>query len=478
MPGYLERIRRGRVTAMTSDLRMRFLMPVFMVLTGLAIHGATLLNHDVAWFSWGAREWLHGAVIGSDITDPNFPLAFLIYVPAAMLSGPAGLGLAVKAWLLVLAATIMALAWKDVAPGQRIVVFGTLAVFVIFGWPREFAQREQFAMLLVFPYILPADRRGWRAIVIGVLAGVGFALKPHFLIVWMLVEICRKAFRAEQAALICAGLLYALLLVTVFRDFTFGLLPSTLKFYGAFNRPDSAHLVILPVLLALIGLGLAIRAQDSLAKALALAATGFAIAGALQMKFYPYQLLPAWGFATFALAALLLHQDRLTRNIAMACFAFAGIYQMNPALKWWSDVEQREVMQPLLSATLEGARTFTVISIHPYPAFPTAVHTEKERGIRYIGSASSHWFLPAAATGNARAIELARDQAMRDILKHPDIVLVDTQWRRHTSLTGTFNGLIFLLGDASFAQQWSAYRKTGTIGPFLVFRRGEHEDMQ
>jgi hypothetical protein len=31
--------------------------------------------------------------------------------------------------------------------------------------------------------------------------------------------------------------------------------------------------------------------------------------------------------------------------------------------------------------------------------------------------------------------------------------------------------LAFLLDDAAFAAQWSAYRKTGSVGEFLVFRR-------
>jgi hypothetical protein len=60
---------------------------------------------------------------------------------------------------------------------------------------------------------------------------------------------------------------------------------------------------------------------------------------------------------------------------------------------------------------------------------------------------------------------------MHDILKRPDIVLVDTQWRQHTTLPTNFDGLAFLLDDASFAEQWSAYRKAGTVGEFLVFRR-------
>lgn len=190
---------------MDLKYRMHVLIPMLALLAGLMIHKSALLNHDVAWFAWGAREWLHGLAIGRDITDPNFPLAFLIYVPAALLAGPLGLELAVKVWLLSLAALVIALAWQDVARRQRIVVFGTLAVFVVLGWPREFAQREQFAMLLVFPYVLPADRRGWRAIAVGILGGIGFAIKPHFLIAWVILEINRKLFRAEQVALACTG---------------------------------------------------------------------------------------------------------------------------------------------------------------------------------------------------------------------------------------------------------------------------------
>jgi len=459
---------------MSLRYRMHVLIPILALLAGMIIHGSYLLNHDVAWFAWGAREWLNGLVIGKDITDPNFPLAFLIYVPAALLAEPLGFSLAVKAWLLLLAALVIVLAWRDVAPRQRVAVFGTLAIFVVLAWPREFAQREQFAMLLVFPYVLPAARRGWRAIVVGILGGIGFAIKPHFLIAWLMLEVSRKLFRAEQVALVCTGAIYALSLPIVFPEFTSGLLPSTLEFYSAFNRLDSVHLVVLPVGFALLALGLAFRVQDGPARAPALAGFGFAIAGALQMKFYDYQFLPAWGFITVALAALVTSQGKFIRNVAIPSLVIAVLLQARPAVAWWSDVEQREATQPQLSAALQGARTFTVIAVHPYPAFPTAVRAEEEMGIRYIGSASSHWFLPAAANGNVRAGQRARDHAMRDILKHPDIVLVDTQWRRHTTLPSSFDGLEFLLDDASFAKQWSAYRKIGSVSTFLVFRRDGH----
>lgn len=451
--------------------RMQFLIPMLALLAGWMIHRSALLNHDVAWFAWGSREWLHGLAIGKDITDPNFPLAFLIYVPAALLAGPLGLGLAVKAWLLLLAALVIALAWSDVARGRRAVVFGTLAAFVVLAWPREFAQREQFAMLLVLPYVLPADRRGWRAAAVGIVGAIGFAMKPHFLIVWAMVEINRKVLRTEQVALVCMGAVYALSLAIVFPEFTFGLLPATLEVYGAFNRLDAAHSAVLPAVFGLLTLGLAFRVRDRLAQALALASVGFAIAAALQMKFYAYQFLPAWGFATVALAALVADRDKFVRYAAIAALVAAVAHQARPAAAWWSDAEQREAMQPQLSAALRGARTFTVIAVHPYPAFPTAVLAEEESGTRYIGSASSHWFLPAAANGSVRAVRLAREHATQDLLKQPDLVLVDTQWMRHTRVLSTFDGLAFLLEDASFAKQWSAYRKTGSVGEFLVFRR-------
>src|SRR3990167_4969657 len=81
---------RKRLMAARTMIRgnsMQILIPTLLLCMGLFIHSSSLLNHDVAWFAWGSREWLHGAVIGKDITDPNFPLAFIIYAPAAALAG-------------------------------------------------------------------------------------------------------------------------------------------------------------------------------------------------------------------------------------------------------------------------------------------------------------------------------------------------------------------------------------------------------
>ena len=446
---------------------MQILIPTLLLCMGLFIHSSSLLNHDVAWFAWGSREWLHGAVIGKDITDPNFPLAFIIYAPAAALAGTIPLELTIRLWPLVLTAFAIALAWQDVPERSRILIFAVLAAFVVFAWPREFAQREQIAMLLVFPYVIPADRRGWRAIVIGAFGGIGFAIKPYFLIAWLLIEIGRRPLRLEQISLMSIGALYATSLIVFFPTFIFEMLPETLEVYGAFNRIESASFAFLPLALAIIVLILAIAEKDRLAKGLALAAFGFGVAGALQLKFYPYQFVPTWGFIMLALTAMIPSRSRA---IAVSIVFVAIMGQARPAWAWWHDEDNRGATQPLLLQALRDARTFAVVGVHPYPAFPTAIDAE-QMGARFIGTASSNWFLPAAAKGNERAIVLARQQMLIDLRQRPDVVLVDTNWRRHTEISRTFDGLQLLLADPDVGREWTRYRQFGSVGSIKLYHR-------
>lgn len=446
------------------------LFPLLILCAGVAIHTMGQLNHDVGFLAWGARQLIDGAVIGKDIVEVNFPLAFLIYIPPALLSETIPFPLAIRLWIVALTLIAIFLAWKDVPRHYRLAIFSTLAAYVALAWPREFAQREQIAMLLVFAYVVPGERRGLRAITIGALAGIGFAIKPHFLLAWIVIEIGRKAFRVEQLALICTGAIYAISLVTVFHDFTFESMPVALSMYGATYRTYASSLVVTPVLTAIASLALALAAKDKLAKSMAMAAVGFALAAALQFRYYNYHFVAGYGFSLLAISASLCSPQRIWRWMA-ALLLLVSIYFQAPAVSmWWSDREGRMALAPHFLAKLDGAKNFIVIGVHPYPAFPTAIYAE-EQGIRFVGVSCCSSFLPAAVAGDIQGAKLARDQLHRELLREPDVVIVDRDWRRHTNIPQEFDGLAWFLEDPDIAREWQAYRLTDVIGPFQFFKR-------
>ncbi|ARW17617.1 hypothetical protein S101446_02521 [Komagataeibacter europaeus] len=456
-----------------SEHRIMMLFPFIILFLGGLFHLHALPNHDVAWFAWGARAWLNGAVIGRDLTDPNFPLGYMLYAPAIGLSYFMSFTQAINTYVLLLTAAVITLSWHDVPTQTRLPLFSVLAFFIGFSWPREFAQREELVMLLVFPYIVPDQRQGWRAIVTGVMAGIGFAVKPFFLIPWILIEINRRPFRPEQLALMATGALYAVSLPLFFPTFLFHLLPLTTKVYGAFNRPsDLFHVALRPSVLAIMLWLVAWKMRNGLALAFALATIGFDIAAIAQMKFYSYQFLPTCGYMVLGSVAVICSGKISFRLIAWLLLLLTSIPQIKPAHLWYIDSEKKAAQSPLFLKKLqeEGAHSFSVIGVHPYPAFPTAV-IAMEHKIDFTGTASSYWFLPAAAQGNRRAVTLAQQQLLTDLSHRPDVIIVDTNWRRHTVISHDFNGLKLLLQDPQAAREWKNYSPDGSIDNFVFYKR-------
>ena len=101
-------------------------------------------------------------------------------------------------------AVLLGLLWlagrllRDLLPGEdrfrRLLLL--LLAFVLFPLAgQDFGEREHLVLALVIPYLLLAAMRSVgrdvtrrQAAGLGLLAGLAFALKPHFLLVWLLVE--------------------------------------------------------------------------------------------------------------------------------------------------------------------------------------------------------------------------------------------------------------------------------------------------
>ena len=468
----------GELTMIQSDVAthrgdlVAFFFPMLLLLAGLAIQAMGQLNHDVGFLAWGARKILHGAVIGKDLVEVNFPLAFMIYLPPALLSSVISFPFAIRLWVMLLAILAITLAWKDVPRQYRLVVFSTLAAYVALAWPREFAQREQLAMLLVFPYIVPGDRRGLRAVLIGVLAGVGFAMKPHFLLAWLAIEIGRKVARPEQLALVAFGIVYALALVVLTPEFTFGLLPVAMEMYAISDRPYVGGVAIIPLIVAVLALFFAIVAKNPLARAMALGGVGFSVAAILQFKYYNYHFVSTYGYSLVAIAVLLRATHGATRIFLGLVMAAVLAYLTPPVSSWWSDREGRMALAPHLLEQLQAndAETFIALGVHPYPAFPAAIYYE-ELGGRFVGVACCSSFLPAAASGNPIASSLAKSQLLGELRKQPDVILVDRDWRRHTNVPAGFDGLAWYLSDPAINSEWRNYAPYSEIGPYVFYRR-------
>jgi len=166
------------------------------------------INHDSAALLHFADRWLGGERLYVDLIDINPPLVFVLNLIPAGLARMTGLGSAtlLTGTVIAAAAAVTFAAWRLFAreaaaranlagPPSLAPLLLPAAILAVLVTPSELAQREHLATLFAIPYLVLAGLRldGVRVplgsrIAIAVLAAIGFALKPHFLLIPAAIE--------------------------------------------------------------------------------------------------------------------------------------------------------------------------------------------------------------------------------------------------------------------------------------------------
>lgn len=169
------------------------------------IQSRLLLNSDVSWLTLAARRLLGGGTYTHDYFEINPPMAVYLYIPIAILSHLVHLSTAVvlRWYIFILSALSLYLCTrlldKIFLKTQTSIVsllLFVLAVLFLIAPLSDFGQREHFLVILSAPYflIVAARLQGKQPgtglpIIIGILAGLGFIIKPYFLIALFLIEL-------------------------------------------------------------------------------------------------------------------------------------------------------------------------------------------------------------------------------------------------------------------------------------------------
>jgi hypothetical protein len=428
----------------------------------------------VAFLAWTARQVTGPAVFGVDIFEINPPLAFMLYSPAAFLSPLVGLDPALKLWITGIAALSILCVWHTADRSLRFGVAALLAMFITLALPDGFGQRESLAFLLCAPYVAGhAPRRGW-AILSGVMAGVGFAIKPYFLIPLVLVFATRRRLHAEEFAIAATGLLYAAVMLVFFQPYLFHFLPFARPSYAAvYSVRENTWWLMGLIALAVLPLGIAGAPQPA-ARGYLMATLGFLMAAVIQNKGFTYHLIAPFGFMVLFQFARIYNRRSFTAVLA-SLFLVVSLAFFGKVLADWFLNRAKEVADvPVMLKAIEGSSRFLVLQFSAFPTFPAALYTSSE----FVGK--SFWPIYLAPVmrmdegvmdGDPQAaMRLSLDQALSELARKPDIVLVPVNPK---AVRGQISRdvLSLLSRSSDYDVFWRNYALEKTVGKYQVYRR-------
>ncbi|MDE2361961.1 MAG: hypothetical protein KGM42_04715 [Hyphomicrobiales bacterium] len=305
---------------------------VCIVVVSLAQQSLAHFNGDNSWLITVADKVLHGAVAYSDIQESNPPLAFLLYMPAVVLSQ--AVGLRPEAWTVAEIFVCLVLALGLSARILRIggalsdterPLWRNTALFIFLFCPQfGFAEREHFAALFALPIVAAAVARAgggrvelWAALLAGVGGGAALCLKPYYaagvgaaaLALVLQRRSLRYLFAPEYLTTATVFLAYLGLVQVFFPRFYEVMLPLGVEVYAPARHSLAEMLTMLPFLAhaALIGglifagtrMGYGVRAPVLIAVAI-----GFLFTYVYQGKGWFNHAYPVTVFAMFATIAL------------------------------------------------------------------------------------------------------------------------------------------------------------------------------
>lgn len=507
---------------------------VYLLTVGLlAATGVILLlirpmNHDVAWYLYGASRMTAGAKLYVDIIDINAPLIFYITLVPVWVSHLFGwsevisfqiyiAGLVILSFVLCARLTKQVFSLTDESLRQ---FFLALLMFLFFIYVRsDTGQREHLMFLLVMPYLVASivraqgeaiDRK--LALLLGVLAGLGIALKPHFVLLWLSVEFylifkgsIRTSWRRpEIAAILAVFVVYGISLLPFLPDYL-KIARITVQVYAAYNTGRLA-LLLNPTTMMWAASAAAfwlVRLNPKVKEAkqlLLIASTTFLIIAVAQRKGWFYHFYPAQ--ATLILLLGLLAPQVVEKLVSLvrltslsARFLSAGFVSI--ALTWcvlivtvWHfTVALRRPFPPLLSELIYIVRQHAerkpilLLSTSLDPSFPLVNYTGSRWGSRF----NCLWLLPGlyknASTPKSefryhRREEMNEteryvfDATISDVLNDPPaLLIVDVNPHKLAFGDIKFDFIDYFSQDVRFTNLLTQYEHLTDVEHYVIYKR-------
>jgi len=498
------------------------------VLGALGVLPAALgrVQPDTGWYLYSAGRVLDGQRLYADLVEVNPPLiVWLDIIPVALgraLAVPADLALTALVLALVAASVaVSALLLRRIFPASVGIrrMLSLAALFVLLPLPRlDFSQREHLLLALTLPYVLLTAVRAMKgsvawaaAAVIGAAAGLGIALKPHFVLLWLGLEIAlwlvgsrrRPRLRPESFAVVLVGAVY-LAAVVLWTPGYFGVVRLMAAPYFGFLRNSllvtalagDGALLPLAALLTAAAMRRSARAKPVWIVT-ACAVAGLWLAAVLQQKGWQYHFYPAVGLSLWLLVLVLVDTntplqsplERMFRAVAMLLVVGTGAVVVAGSVARLADprdprYDEDQDLHRLIPVVREYGRggSMALFSWSIASTFPLTNYAEVRLAFRF----PSLWPLAVIywpdvhreppvryhARSEMGVFErFVEDAVVRDfIASRPAVVVVLWAGRDDSALRlRRLDYLCYFLRDPRFRAAFEQYHFVRTVGEYWIF---------
>lgn len=474
-------------------------------------------NRDVAWLMYLGEALRHGAVIGRDYFENTPPLIVWLSAAVGWLGRPLGLlpaqtmGVAVTLLIIVALALLARTLRNIVSPSERglILVLCVVALSCIPGV--DYGQREHVFVVTLLPYLGLANWRldemyirPSRAVPIGLLAGVGFAIKPHFALAWIAVEAYlvtlrgwRSVLRPESLAVVAVQVVYAAALLLFARPWLESI-PFIVGGY-AFRRPLRVLLLRPAAIpsLAMLVLGLAGRRRggwSDFRTILWVANAGLLGVAISQGKGFVYHYLPAltaavilsglWFVDLMVVVGTRLHRRQLFFDLGLLIVTILALARAVGVVEHSLGGARRgeQEFYDQLESRLRGHRSMFAFTTAMHASFPTV----DRLGLTYSMPFYGLWYLqqfyqpldsvvgPYGFRGLERMSSDERwffDRTVSALIQHPPDALVVEATAVPYGLTRRFDYLAYFAQDSRFRELFARYHYIGSVGGCDIYSR-------
>lgn len=465
------------------------------------------LKDDIAWLLYVARRWLAGRELYVDVVEVNPPLIVWISAVPLWLARVSGIQIQFVA-MSAFVGSVLGCAWWTASLLRRqggifadnVPIFAIIAITLLVLPAGELGQREHLLVAFTLPYlaIFSGEMIGIRptrhaAIIAGVLAAAGCALKPRYVGIFMVLEFMAlfrglRPWRMMPLVAIAALGAYAGVVAWLCPAYLRRAVPMALALYGNSDVPISrlflesaALLGGQAVMIALLALRWRRMPEHWILLTLIVYAVISSVICFLDGKDWYYHRIPGTVVTVLALlcwagSSWLRRHDtpqRLRVPVAAAALSvvilcFGSLQRLEPQVAQAVEPEVTTVSRLEDIVKREKARTYIAFSEWIALGFPVVNNT----GVEWASRFDSMWALKGELWRARFDPHASRDWPVARWVVHdfiagcPDIAVVDTR-------EGTNYIAVLSAADPVFARAWSRYREIDSFDGLKVYKRGK-----